>query len=123
MTCDACGREVPSDARFCPHCGTAVAAQAGATAPATDLERPVDPADAAEPTVASVATDPADASEPTEPTVADADPDADPAADPAPADDSGRSKPTVLTVLGNLLAVAAGGTLGVLAGMAIRQVM
>lgn len=86
MTCDSCGHEVPTDARFCPSCGSALAERVEA---GEDV---------------NTGTEQADASE---------------APPPAP-----RSKrPTVVTVLGNVLAVAAGGALGYVVGRLIVGVM
>lgn len=75
MTCNSCVRGLPSDARFCPACGTAVAERAGADSQ-TDAELP--------------------------------------SPEPTPT-----SRTRVVTVLGNVLAVLAGGAVGVLAGLLI----
>lgn len=89
MTCDACGHDVPPDARFCPNCGTAVAEHGQDDHRGDDSGAPAEASEASE----------ASATEPT------------------------ARRSTVVTVLGNVLAVAAGGTLGAFAGWLIVRAM
>lgn len=118
MTCDSCGRDLPPDARFCPGCGTAVADMRGDGGP--------EPATAADPqsngkSAADAEDEPEDDAA-VEAAGADDEQDA-PTAEEPPGGAGTKTRPTPATILGNVLAVAAGGTLGVLVGVAIRQAM
>lgn len=98
MSCDACGHDVPPDARFCPNCGTAVAEHGKDDHRGDDSGAAAEAAEASEGSEATEATE-ATATEPT------------------------AKRSTVVTVLGNVLAVAAGGTLGAVAGWLIVRAM
>ena len=122
MTCDSCGRDLPPDARFCPGCGTAVADMRGDGEP--------EPATAAEPESGGEGeADPQPEPE-NEAEASDAEPGDEhddehdaPTPEALPGEAGRKTRPTPATILGNVLAVAAGGTLGVLVGLAIRQAM
>lgn len=116
MTCDSCGRELPPDARFCPGCGTAVADMRGDGDPG--------PTTAAEPAPTGETAAGPEPRDEAEVEVGEADDEQEaPTPEALPSEASAKTRPAPATILGNVLAVAAGGTLGVLVGLAIRQAM
>lgn len=122
MACDSCGRDLPPDARFCPGCGTAVADRLGDGEPEPATAAEPEPGGEAEAEPQPEPEDEAEASDAEPGDEPDDEQDA-PTSEAPPGEARRKTRPSPATILGNVLAVAAGGTLGVLVGLAIRQAM